>query len=154
MDPEGKHNEVIRFDEAGLLLFRKIDAYNWKLAHLVQYVNDQLAAELRQCQRMMAIACVLVLGIWIMKDKLPIGESSDVAKPTAATFLVPLEIVRAGVLLQALIYASNAIGFHGYDEGSMPRLVVSDDNGVDPMLMCRIIAPAFVSLVETNACDG
>ena len=117
-------NTVLRFSPEGLELFRAVDATNWKLASALQYIDDQLAAELRQCQRMIAISCVMVLAIHGMKSQFPSGA-------TAATFAIPKTMVESGLLLQALVYASNAIGFHGYDESQMLAIALSLDGAFD-----------------------
>ena len=62
-------NQELFFTDAGLEKFRCFDAYNWKLAGHVQYVDDQLAAELRQvqlrwfCFRSVDVVCFLRLGL-------------------------------------------------------------------------------------------
>eukprot|EP00959_Pyramimonas_sp_CCMP1952_P042971 899220-Pyramimonas_sp.AAC.1 len=59
----GVPNAVMSFNAAGRLTFRRIDAENWRMADLLQYIDDQLAAELRQVQRMLAIVAAGMLAL-------------------------------------------------------------------------------------------
>ena len=47
----GKPNTVAQWSEGGKSLFRLIDSVNWRAADLLQYVDEDKAARLRQNQR-------------------------------------------------------------------------------------------------------
>ena len=54
---------AVEFSDAVRLKFCRVDAVNWKLAGLLQFIDDRLAAELRQMQRILAILSVGHLGL-------------------------------------------------------------------------------------------
>lgn len=58
-------NKELQFTESGLEKFRCFDACNWRLAGYVQYVDDQLAAELRQGTNFMSpwLSSVLLMAV-------------------------------------------------------------------------------------------
>ena len=96
-------NPVLGMTDDAKTLFRTIDAQNWKLADLLQYVDDRLAAELRQVQRLLAIHCGIILGIWVMKGKF--GTVNDYK-----AHRITKEMVEHAVFLYGLVLASNTIG--------------------------------------------
>ena len=137
----GLANQEVRFTDAGLEKFRCFDAMNWELASIVQYTDDQLAAELRQVQRHLAVRCAARMGLHVMLGQMP--EDADVQ-----TTLVTPEMVDSAALTLACILGSVAVGFRGVNASSLPRLRPLEDGSVDPKLFCRVLAPAFAHFLE------
>ena len=99
----GLPNMELGFTPGGLQKFRWFDSYNWKLAGLLQYADDQLAAELRQVQRHHATRCARRLGLLVLLDLLPDGSSID-------STLVTEDIVDRAALTLACVLGAFAVG--------------------------------------------
>ncbi|CAK0887356.1 unnamed protein product, partial [Prorocentrum cordatum] len=113
----GLPNQTQKFHIEALAFFRRVDSTNWKLAGLVQYICDQTAAELRQCQRMLAIFSTGVCSLHIFYG---IGEGAADVK--IGDMEVTLAHVKSGRLLLGLIMAENSVGFGAQVPADIPAL--------------------------------
>jgi len=102
----GLPNQELRFTDSGLKKFRCFDAWNWRLAGYVQYVDDQLAAELRQVQRHHALRCAGRLSLRVLLGLVPDDATIDNTRITA-------EIVDQAALTLASVLGGFAVGFRG-----------------------------------------
>ena len=102
----GLPNQELRFTDSGLKKFRRFDAWNWRLAGYVQYVDDQLAAELRQVQRHHALRCAGSLSLRVLLGLVPDDATIDNTRITA-------EIVDQAALTLASVLGGFAVGFRG-----------------------------------------
>ena len=102
----GLPNQELRFTDSGLEKFRCFDAWNWRLAGYVQYVDDQLAAELRQVQRHHALRCAGRLSLRVLLGLVPDDATVDNTRITA-------EIVDQAALTLASVLGGFAVGFRG-----------------------------------------
>lgn len=130
-------------------LYRLIDSHNWQLANIIQYVDDRLAGELRQVQRMLL---ELTLGryaasVFFEENNNDDEENSD---QTIETWFVSESMVKTSALLLALITGSFAVAFGGVQEAHLPALDLDADGQADPKIFCKILAPAFVHLLDES----
>ena len=102
----GLPNREMLFTDQGLEKFRCYDACNWRLAGLVQYIDDQLAAELRQVQRHHALRCAGRLALRVMLGLLPDEASIE------NTFITG-DVVDQAALTLACVLGGFAVGFRG-----------------------------------------
>jgi hypothetical protein len=114
---------------------------NWKLAGLLQFIDDRLAAELRQTQRILAILSVAHLALDVGFGRMPAESSIETCK-------VQLVHVERATLMLALILAANAVGLRSVDVKSLPNLQPGANGAVPERLLCSVIAPAFVKLLD------
>jgi hypothetical protein len=68
---EEGHNALLHMDSPGMTLFRKVDSINWHAAGILQYVDEDKAAKLRQAQRFLADLSGGHLLLDVMADLLP-----------------------------------------------------------------------------------
>lgn len=129
----GVRNPILSMTDDPKTLFRSIDAQNWKLADLLQYVDDRLAAELRQVQWLLGIHCALILSIWIMKGKVP--NVVVYTNQSITNGMVEHAVFRYGLILE-----TNAIGCH-------PRVRCSlCVPGISKNMCARACVPASMCL--------
>jgi hypothetical protein len=144
---EGEPNKKLKLTELGLWRFRRFDAMNWRLAGLLQYVDDQLAAELRQVQRMHGIRLAGRLGLLVLANCAPQGVNSN-------NFPITETLTDQVALTLACVLGSISVGFKGVSESLMPVLRPSETGEVDPKIFCRVLAPAFVHLLDEDPRGG
>lgn len=134
-------NKVITFSIEAREKFRSVDAVNWRLAGFLQFINDRLSAELRQTQRILAILSVGHFALDIGFSRLPANASSE-------THAVQLVHVERACLMLALIMASNSVGLRNVEATALPAIARNADGAIPNRLLCSVIAPAFVKLLD------
>ena len=171
----GLPNQELRFTDSGLKKFRCFDAWNWRLAGYVQYVDDQLAAELRQVQRHHALRCAGRLSLRALLGLVPDDATIDNTRITAEIVDDPgicpwwfcgwlswcLGCARRSVSegepkrgrFARLSFGSFPVSLRlagllqGVDAASLPPLRPQADGEVDATLFCQALAPAFVHML-------
>ncbi len=138
---EKQPNQEVRFHDHGLLLLRRVDSANWRLADLVQYIDDRVAAGLRQFQRILAIFSVGMFALSVFHDCVPDDR-------TVRNTVVTQEHVKCAVRFLGLINAANAIGFRGIAPAQLPTLVTNENAPLDEKIIAKILAPAYVHLLD------
>ena len=136
-----QRNQSFTFSPDGRKRFRLIDAVNWQMADLLQYVDDQLAAELRQVQRMLAIVSAGQLALEVFYG----FKESDAT--ILNTEVGDVHVKRAAYTL-LLAYASIGVAFRAMDPVGVPPIPDSLDVEFDNKLFCKLFAPAFVHLLD------
>lgn len=136
-----RSNGIVGFTEDARRKCRTIDSTNWRLAGYLQFLDDRLAAELRQTQHILGRFAVGMVALDAGFDRLP-----PVANVENTS--VQREHVDRATLLLALVLASNAIGTRAIDAERMPSFTAQTDGHGPSDLLCAVIAPAFLPLLH------
>jgi hypothetical protein len=138
---EQKPNQIFTFAEDGRQRFRNIDSANWAMAGLLQYIDDFLAAELRQIQRMLAIISSGLLAMEAYYGLLPTEATINNTK------IQEIHVKRSAYLL-VLVYGSTGIAFRNMSVSEVPPIPTDTSAPFDNRIFCRLFAPAFVHLLD------
>jgi hypothetical protein len=92
-------------------------------------------------QRLLAILCAGFLSLHVFFGKVASDASTTTHKITD-------DVTKRAMLVLALILGGNSVGFRNVTPAQLPNLTLAPDGTLDPLIFCRVLAPAFVHLVE------
>ena len=138
-------NPVITFDQDAMALFRWIDSACQAVACSYQYVEPEVAAELRNINRMLGKLCALfsfsmrILSC-VSEPAVPAPRRVDVA----TLQVTKQDVVRSTLFLATLEIINGRVFRQGAADIRPEDLTTSLDADIDRMLLARVVAPQAV----------
>jgi hypothetical protein len=107
---------------------------------------DHLALP-RQTQRVLAILSAGQFGLDVGFGRFPEDASIE-------DTVIDLAHVSRACLLLAVVLAGNAVGLRSVEAKDLPDITVDASGNVSDRLLCEILAPAFVKLLDADTAAG